>query len=209
MRGWKLFVAVFLIALTVFYALNLLASVPAYLDEYYAIYTLGSNGLAGHYFPGDQSDFLPGTGIRWYVGVYNHMGGVRLVRVEFKILNFTMEGPDQLNGLPSQRDPFYDETHLLLSNQTWILPVAWSVDNATKGGKVITIHSLTFNNELVTDSLETSSLYGYDFRIVIELWVYDDASGVFSFQWIGNGEERVAWNQLWFNMTRISLLPTA
>jgi len=207
MRAWILFLAVFLIALPIFYGLNVLASIPAPFDQYFAMYTLGSNGLAENYFPGGKSDFLPGTGILWYLGVYNHMDGVRLVRVEFKILNVTMVGPNQLNAIPSQRDSFYDETRFLLSNETWVLPIAWSVSNATKDANMITIHSLVFNNDVVADNVDVSALHGYNFRIVIELWVYDEALGAFSFQWIGNGKAQVAWNQLWFNMTRISLLP--
>jgi hypothetical protein len=112
-----------------------------------------------------------------------------------------MQGPNQENGTPGERDPFFEEMHLILSNETWILPVAWSVNNATTSRNATAIHSLSLNNLVITNNVEISALHGYDFRIVIELWVYDDSTGSFSFQWAANGERRVAWNQLWFNMT--------
>lgn len=206
MRGWTLFIAVFLIALPVFYGLSIVGSLQAY-DEYFAFYTLGLGGLAERYFPSSTANILPGTALTWSVGVYNHMGILRMVKVRFKLLNLTMQGPDQVNGIPAQRDPFFEVTRLILSNETWILPVAWSVGNATIVGNFTEIHSLIFNKRVLTSNVEISALHGYNFRIVIELWVYDDTTGAFGFQWAANGDERVAWNQLWFNMTQVSLLP--
>ena len=208
LKELKVFVAVFLISLAVFSAIMYLAQVPYAYDQYFALYTLGSAGLAEHYFPGDVVDILPGTRMSWYVGVYNHMGTVQLVRVAFKLLNLTMVGPDQANNnSASPRESFYEITRLLVRNETWIFPVNWSVLNATTPPNATEIHSLTFNGQVLTDNVDVEALYGYNYRIVIELWVYDDSSGNFSFAWTANGEERSAYNQIWFNMTRISLLP--
>ena len=208
MRSLRLLIVVFLIALPVSYGLNVVASLKPTYDEYFALYTLGAAGLAERYFPSSTADILPGTQLSWQVAVYNHMEVVRLVKVEFKLLNLTMQGPDQVKEIPSQREPFYEETRLILSNETWTVPVAWSVRNATKGGNSTTIHSLEFNDQIITENVEISAFHGHSFRIVIELWVYDDGTGTFAFQWAANGDERVAWNQLWFNMTQTSLLPT-
>jgi len=211
LRELKVFVVVFLISLAIFSAIVYvvhLADVPSAYDQYFALYTLGSAGLAEHYFPGDAVDILPGVRMSWYIGVYNHMGTVQLVRVVFKLLNLTMLGPDQLsNNTASAREPFYETTRLLVSNETWVLPVAWSVLNATRASNATVIHSLIFNGQALTDNVEVEALYGFDYRIVIELWVYNDVSGNFSFGWTANGDDRSEYNQIWFNMTRISLLP--
>jgi hypothetical protein len=207
LKELKIFVPVFLISLAVFSAIGYLAQVPEAYDQYFALYTLGSAGLTEHYFPRDVVDIIPGFHMSWYVGVYNHMGTVRLVRVVFKLLNLTMLGPNEANNTASRRESFYEITRLLVSNETWILPVNWSVLNATTHPNATEIHSLTFNGQVLTGNVDVEALYGYNYRIVIELWVYDDSSGNFSFAWIANGEERSAYNQIWFNMTRISLLP--
>jgi len=203
----KVFIAAFLISLVVFAAIAFLASVPYPYDRYFALYTLGSSGTAEHYFPGDEVDILPGVSMSWYVGVYNHMGTVQLVKIAFKILNQTMVGPNQLNNTPSARESFYETTRLLVTNETWIFPVFWSVLNATSAPNATSIHSLIFSGQALTDNVETEALYGYNYRIVIELWVYDDTSGSFNYVWTANDGARSAWNQIWFNMTKTSLLP--
>jgi len=205
------FVAVFLISLAAFSAISYLvhvAAVPSAYDQYFALYTLGSAGLTERYFPGNVVDILPRTHMSWYVGVYNHMGTVQLVRVVFKILNGTMLGPNRLsNNTASPRASFYETTRLLVSNETWTFPVNWSVLNATVAPNATEIHSLTFNGQVLTDNVEVEALYGFNYRIVIELWVYDGSSGNFGFGWMANGVERSAYNQIWFNMTRIGIIP--
>jgi len=187
--------------------LTLTAQIPRPYDEYFALYTLGSTGKAEHYFPSDVADILPNVRISWFLSVYNHMGTVQLVKVVLKLLNSTMQGPDQLAMLPSQRDAFYEKTRLLLSNETWVLPLSWSVVDANKSETRMTIFSILLNGQNLSENVEVTASHGLNFRIVVELWVYDGTSGMFEFGWLSNGTKRVVWNQLWFNMTRVSLLP--
>ncbi len=204
----RLFLIVMLTMLPVFSLVNYLESVPRPNDDYFALYTLGAKGTAEHYFPEDQTDILPGENLTWYVGLYNHMTTVRYVMLSFKILNGTMRGPDDVEKVSSTRQAFFEKSRLLMSNETWILPISWSVSNATKSVDGTTINSLLFNGQALSRNVVVSATGGYNFRIVIELWVYDGFTGDFSFPWISNGENNVAWNQVWFNMTRVSLLPS-
>jgi len=209
LRDLKLFLAAFIITLAVFSTVTILAEVPYPYDQYLALFTLGSAGKTEHYFPKGVTDILPHDQISWYVGVYNHMGNVELVRVVFKLLNSTMRGPDLVNNTASERPPFYENTRLLLSNETWIIPTTWSVLNATATANATEIHSLTFNGEVESSSetISLEALHGYNYRIVIELWVYNEGAAEFSYVWEANGVSRSSYNQLWFNMTRTSLLP--
>lgn len=188
--------------------MNTLLQIHVPYDQYFALFTLGSNGQTENYFPGEKYDIFQGTRMSWFVGLYNHMGTVQLVKVVFKLLNSTIEGPDQLNNRPSNRTAFYETTRLLLSNETWVFPVVWSVLNATQSVNATAIHVLLFNNETLSENVDVEAIHGYNFRIVIELWVYDEATGNFAFAWQANGQDRSAWNQIWFNMTRVTLLPT-
>ena len=197
-----------------FSVITFLAQVPVYYDEYLALFTLGATGTAENYFPGDAVNILPGDHISWYIGVYNHMGSVQLVKVVFKLLNATMQGPDQLNNTPSTRAGFSEKTRLLVSNETWTIPLSWSILNATETrtptallANFTAIHSILFNGDVNSENVEVQATHGYNYRIVIELWVYDETAGSYSFVWSSNGVKRSAWNQVWFNMTRISLLP--
>jgi len=208
-RDLKVFVVAFVIALIVLSAIVALAQIPYPYDEYYTLFTLGSTGMADNYFPGNFTNILPQTTISWYVGVYNHMGSVELVRVVFKLLNSSMPGPVLVNNTASGRPAFYEQTRLLLSNETWILPVSWSIQNATETVNATEIHSMMINGqlELSNESMMVEALHGYNYRILIELWVYSEVLADFTYVWSANGVARSTYNQLWFNMTRISLLP--
>ena len=208
LRILKIFLVTFLIALTGLTVINTLWQIRAPYDPYFALFTLGSTGKTENYFPGGKYDIYQGTRMSWFVGLYNHMGTVQLVRVVFKLLNSTIEGPNQLYNTPGNRTPFYETTRLLLSNETWMFPVVWSVFNATQSANATAIHILLFNGETFSENVEVDATHGYNFRMVIELWVYDQTMGDYSFAWQSNGEERSVWNQIWFNMTRVTILPT-
>ena len=204
LRILKIFLVTFVIALTGLTAINTLLQIHAPYDQYFALFTLGSGGKTEHYFPGEKYDIYQGTHMSWFVGVYNHMGTVQLVKVVFKLLNSTIEGPDQLHNTPSNRTSFYEATRLLLSNETWMLPVDWSVLNATQTANVTAIHILLFNNETLSENVEVDAIHGYNFRMVIELWPYDQTTGNFTFGWEVDGQERSAWNQIWKHDERIT-----
>jgi hypothetical protein len=208
LRDRTIFFSAFLIVLALTSGLVLLSQIHSPQDDYFALYTLGESGKAEQYFPNDVPNILPGTQIHWFAGVYNHMGSVQLVRVEFKLLNMTMKGPDEYTNESSPYDPFFDTTRLLLSNETWLFPISWSVLNATLKTRVVTIYSIIFNNQTLTSNVQVSSLGGYNFRIVIELWIYNSSTDSFNFGWSSNGVQKIAWNQIWFNMTQVSLIPS-
>ena len=54
-----------------------------------------------------------------------------------------------------------------------------------------------------SDSVDTHvvALHGVDYRVVIELWVYDEGLEDFWFGWGNDDEAQCAWNQVWFNVT--------
>ena len=55
------------------------------------------------------------------------------------------------------------------------------------------------NGDLVQTSVFAED--GYNFRIILELWFYDEGLNEFQFGWGYGDELRCAWNQIWFNST--------
>ncbi len=208
MRYRYQFLVVFLVSLMLFSALYFVSSVPRAFDEYFALYTLGLNGKVGQYFPSGNPDILPGDKLPWSIGVYNHMNSLELVQIRIKLLNLTMKGPNQLDLTSSPQPFFFEETRLLLRNETWMLPFSWSVFNATRTPNGTEIHSISLNGNPVAENTDVPAINGYNYRILIELWIYDETSDGFAFQWNSGGVGRVAWNQVWFNMTRTSIVPS-
>ena len=201
MRDSRLFLTVLIIALALISTVTLIAQIPAPYDEYLALSTLGPLGTADEYFPANNVNIHLGVQNQWFVEVYNHFPNLQLLRVELKLLNATMPGPNQLNDQPSERPPFYEVTRMVTSNETWKIPILWSVSNASEINGTVTVNSLTLNGEELTPNVVISADNGYNFRIVIELWVFNGDSDAFNFAWASNGSPRVAWNEIWFNMT--------
>ena len=45
------------------------------------------------------------------------------------------------------------------------------------------------------------AVYRFNYKVVLELWVYDEELGDFRFGWGQGDEMRCVWNQIWFNVT--------
>jgi uncharacterized membrane protein len=175
---------------------------PGPSEPFFAVFTLGREGRVGNYYPRNDSSIRVGEELQWYVGVYNRMNSIQYVVLRFKLLNQTMAAPDDQSHTPSPAMPFMEIRHLLANNETWTTPIKWSVANATKVGDNVIILSLLFNSVPVTENLSVSSYRGFNFRILIELWAYSTEAKQFEFTWMPANEPHIAWNQIWFNVTR-------
>jgi hypothetical protein len=171
-------------------------------ENFFALFTLDMDGKTVNYYPQNVTDLRPGEELHWYVGVYNHMGSIQYVALRFKLLNKTLEGPNIARNTPSPSPSFIEIRHVLLNNETWITPVDWSISNATSSHGDVRINGVIFNTLKITDNLGVSAQRGRNFRIVIELWVYNPQGSQFLFTWMSGNQTNSAWNQLWFNSTK-------
>jgi hypothetical protein len=89
---------------------------------------------------------------------------------------------------------------VLQDNETWETPFVWTITDAVSAGNSTRLLTLQFDNETYTlqDSTGTG---GRNFRLIFELWTLQVDSDTFQFGWTASGEHRVAWLQVWFNMT--------
>lgn len=108
-------------------------------EQFYAMYILGSNGLAEHYYRNDNPDLTIGEPINWTIGVYNHMGTLQYVVIRVKLLNSTLASPDELTGTPSSTAPLVEFTRVLVDNETWTTPFVWRVVNVSHSPCAISI----------------------------------------------------------------------
>jgi len=167
-------------------------------EPFFVLALLGERGMADHYYPNGDPNIGVGSPVRWYLYLYNHMDGAQYVAVRVKVLNSTLPAPDSALCCPSPVPHFFEFRRVLVKNETWISPFFWRVSGATYQGDMVAVTQLVVNN--VTLSLDTRALGGHNFRLVFELWVYDDALGVFRFGWRSGQDYRCAWNQIWFNV---------
>ncbi len=170
-------------------------------EQFMAIFTLGENGMAEHYYPNDNPNLNLQEPLQWYVGVYNHMNSIELISIRFKLINTTLPAPDDQTHTPSSAPAFTEIHRLLLNNETWMIPIAWEITNASFVGDSVVINSLSMNGAPITSNLAVSAQGGRNFRIIIELWTFEPETQQYEFGWRTENETRVAWNQIWFNTT--------
>ena len=173
---------------------------PRPTEQFFAMWILGSTGLAEDYYPNDDPNLKAGEQVNWTLGVYNHMVGLEYVVVRVKLLNSILMGPDETNGSPSPVVPIFEFTRVLLDNETWSIPFVWRISNITQKGDSVLVTGLIVNQIPISGQLGTA-LSGFNFRLVFELWFYNEAAKDLVFSWQTAGVRRSVWTQIWFNAT--------
>jgi hypothetical protein len=156
--------------------------------------------MAADYYPNNNTDISIGEPVTWYLGVTDNMGSVQLVSVRVKIGNQTIKPPNDQNGTESPAPLVAEYMRVLQDNDTWETPFVWTITDAVSTGASTRLLTLQFNNETYVLQDSTAS-GGINFRLIFELWTLEVDSNTFQFGWIASGEHRVAWLQVWFNMT--------
>lgn len=169
-------------------------------QPYFAMWVLGSNGLAENYYPGNNPNVRIGEQINWTIGVYNKMGALEYVVVRVKLLNSTMLSPDDSTATPSPAPTIYEFRHVLLNNETWMAPFLWRVSNLTTQGQSLAVSGILLNGAPYSGILAVA-VGGLNFRFVLELWFYDVQTNQLKYSWQYGSAQYSVWNQVWFNAT--------
>ncbi|MGA2626680.1 MAG: DUF1616 domain-containing protein [Candidatus Bathyarchaeia archaeon] len=196
------FIVLAIIAETGVYVVN----TPRPSEQFFQIYVLGKNRLAANYYPQNNTNLHVASNVPWFVGVTNSMGEVQFVEVRVKLGNQSTTAPSDTSATPSSAPELTAFDRFLSDNETWEFPFVWSIMNATSNSGSTQILMVQVNNETYHVS-DWSASNGYNFRLILELWVWQPGMNSFEFGWSSNGEPRTAWLQLWFNMTNPSPPP--
>ena len=199
--------------ITVFLVLAIILEVSAYValtprpkEQFFQFYVLGKNRLAGDYYPQNKTNLRLASTISWYLGVTNFMGNVQLVEIRLKLGNETTTPPNDTTDTPASAPELVAFDRALVDNETWKFPLVWSITNATKFAGSIHVLTIEINNQTYQTS-DWSAIKGYNFRLILELWVWQGNTNTFEFGWGSSAERRTAWLQLWFNVTNVSRPP--
>jgi hypothetical protein len=169
-------------------------------EQFYAMYILGSKGLAEHYYPNDNPDLTVDEPVNWTIGIYNHMGSLEYVVVRVKLLNSTLPSPDELTGTPSSVVPLFEFARVLVDNETWSIPFVWKVLSVSSSSGEALITGISINQVTLTGNL-ARAISGINYRFVFELWFYDRVTNDLVFSWQAQSARHSVWTQIWFNVT--------
>jgi uncharacterized membrane protein len=194
----RTFLLLFSSLLIIYLSIAYVASEPRPQERFLSISTLGSNMMAGHYYPSNSSLIDTGFDVSWYLNVYNRMGNPEYLSIRVKLINSTQTAPDDNLHLPSPENHIIELRHMLANDSTWVTPLSWTITEIDKKQDYVVIKGLKIN-DLEFDDLHIASSDG-DFRLIFELWRYDTETNDFSFTWSSGLDERSTWNQIWFSV---------
>jgi uncharacterized membrane protein len=169
---------------------------PRYEERFFELGLLGKDKKAEGYFPNGNSTLEVGSQILWHIYVHNHMGSVQNVSIRIKLLNSTMNAPNDKEHIPSPYPSFVEFAISLSIDETLLVPFSWSITEAVSQNDSIIIKQLTINEQTIKIDFLISS--NDSFRMVFELWVYDPTSNEYKFGWESEKESYSASIYMWF-----------
>ena len=199
LRSKEFFLSFGLIAILIAFV-QYAASQPQSYDKFLSIDLLGNNMTVGHYFPHDETTIQLGQQTTWFASVHNNMFQAKYLSVRMKILD-SIEGGSSGDGVldPHAGSQIWDTQFMLTHNSTRIIPITWSISQARHVGNYVEISGINVNGN-VTANMSSKALYGKDFRMALELWVYDESQGKFVFNESTNLDASSSWDQIWFSI---------
>jgi hypothetical protein len=188
--------------LIVFEMIAYIATTPKQQAQYFQLYLLGANGTATDYYPNNNPNLLIAENVQWHITVQNSMGSVQLVEIRVKLGNQTIHAPDESNH-PSSAPEIASFDQFLQNNETWNTPFYWSLSGALVSNNSTIITQMQIDNG--TYNVNASSRDGVNFRIIIELWTFDENLNAFQYGWTAGSDHQAAWLQVWFDVTKGSI----
>ena len=153
---------------------------PRYEEQFFEFGLLGKDKMADRYYPNGNSTINMGSQVNWYIYVYNHMGSYQNVIVRIKLLNSTMDLPNDREHKPS---PFISIAEFPLSlsvDDKLFVPFSWTITEAISQKNLTILKSMMVNDQMVEINVPASNSF---YRMVFELWVQDQGSGEYRFGW--------------------------
>jgi uncharacterized membrane protein len=154
---------------------------PRYEMQFIELGLLGKDKVAKDYFSNENSTVSLGTQVSWYIYIHNHVEGSQTVIIKIKLVNSTMQIPNDEEHIPSPSASFIELSVPLLDNETLMVPFSWSITEIASQGDLIFLRQLIVNNQSV--NLDVSTFSNSFFQMIFELWVYNQSSQEYEFGW--------------------------
>jgi hypothetical protein len=174
--------------------------IPENKETYVVMAILGPQRTADQYYPMNNPNIELRTPLNWHLFLYNHMNRTQYILVKVKLLNSTLQSPNSSLGIPSPEFSIIEITRFLTVNETWIHPIYWQISEVTVNEDTVVLNEVIINDSPI--QVNTIATNGKNFRLVFELWLFNERSQEFNFTQTYLGKETCVWNQIWFNVTR-------
>ena len=105
--------------------------------------------MASGYFPNEDNILSADSEIKWFIYLHNHLETTQKVIVRVKLVNSTMDIPDDQKHLPSSQIFLIELPSSLSIDETTLLPFSWSVLEATSQEDSINLRRIMINDQAI------------------------------------------------------------
>jgi uncharacterized membrane protein len=120
-----------------------------------------------------------------YLGLGNHLGSAAYYRVDVKLRNQNMLGPDSFQRTPSNLPTLYSFNIVVADQQTVQVPVDFSFTYSQTNDLQINFNQLTVNNNPINingySTTWNSTNNDYYEKLVFELYLYNSTTSSFQY----------------------------
>ena len=191
-------IVVFFLALIITVAL-IYSFWPKDSEQFIELGLLGSDKTADGYYPNDNPTLNTGSQLNWYIYLHNHTTNSQSIIIRVKLLNSTMQAPNDTENEPSPFASVVELPLFLPVDNTQLIPFSWSILDTISQNNSVVITSLMVNGQ--TFNVDVPALSNSSFNMVFELWVYDQASHEYMFGWESGKEFFSASVNIGFNVS--------
>ena len=149
-------VVVGLVLLLIVFVALISALWPRSEERFIELGLLGKDQKAEGYFVNDNPTLEVGSQVNWYIYLHNHMGSEQYASVRIKLLNSTMEVPNDQEHKPSPYASITEFPVHFAVNDTELIPFSWDVSDAVYQNDSIVIEHLVVNGQTVDVNVSAS-----------------------------------------------------
>ena len=168
-------------------------------ESFVALALLGEEGVIADYFPDDAPIVFRNSSIKWHINVLNRMGGVQHVIIRVRFADSKHPLPNSSACVSSPAPVIFEFQRVLSDNETLIIPFEWSLVDIDEVGDTYNITKIKINDHMIPIDYEVVN--DEVFKMIFEIWVFEESMHEFNFEWFNMGETRCAWNHIQFKIS--------
>lgn len=189
-----------IISTLIFLMLWLASISPESKEQYINLYVLDKERTTKGLYPSNNSNIPVGTTVEWLIGIQNLMDKTEYVSLKIKLGNETHPNPDIINYTltTNELDVITEFQQVVKKEERYEIPFFWYISQISVIGNHYQLVLNINNQEFECD---VTAVDGHNFRLIFELWRFDQVTQDFIFKQSGDREGYGLWIQLWFNAT--------
>jgi uncharacterized membrane protein len=194
-RRLALFLILFVSLTAIFSSLTFYAMSTKPSQSFIGFGVYSQRGLQG-YIPNSSLTVSTGQALSWTLAVTNRMNRAEFVMIIMRIGNSSSPTPNATT--PSTTLPELGRMERFINDgATSRINFNWTVVSSTQNSGLVYLN-VSINGQSSPSSAPVGAKPGGYFRLIFELWTFDNASGSFQYGYTAQTSQVGSWLQVWF-----------